>query len=191
MKVVVLAIDMVRGFYDTGNLKNPRMGNIIPNIGRLMERTQKNEDNKILFICDNHCDDDPEFKIFPKHCITGTEEIEIVPQLRNFLMWNRINYTPKTKFNALYKTHIEELLAHLEPDVIIVVGVCTDICILYTVAGLRDLDYKVIVPKDCVETYDAPGHNAEEINAYILKHMEEIRGAIIIDKQENIDLETI
>ncbi len=186
MVTLVLAIDAVKGFCDIGNMQNPRMKKIIPNIEDLMERVQKNRDGDIIFVCDNHQEDDPEFKRFPKHCILDTEEVEVVPQLRRFLMADKKNYVPKTKFNALSGNHLKESLAKIKPDRIITVGVCTDICILYTVAALRELGYEVIVPTDCVETFDAPDHNAEDVNNSILKHMADILGAEIIATQAGI-----
>ena len=96
------------------------------------------------------------------------------------------NYVPKTKFNALLGNHLKEYLVKIKPERIIIVGVCTDICILYTVAALRELEYEVIVPKDCAETFDAPDHNAEDINNAMLKHMADILGAEIVATQAGI-----
>jgi len=188
MVILVLAIDAVKGFCDRGNMQNPRMKNIIPNIEDLMERVQKKREGDIIFVCDNHQEDDPEFKRFPKHCIVGTEEVEVVPQLRRFLMAANNNYVPKTKFNALLGNRLKESLARIKPDRIIIVGVCTDICILYTVAALRELEYEVIVPKDCVETFDAPDHNAEDVNNAMLKHMADILGVEIVPTQAGIGI---
>ena len=60
------------------------------------------------------------------------------------------------------------------------VGVCTDICVLHTVADLRNRDYLVTVRSDLVETYDAPGHPAEQINAWALAHMRDVLGARVV-----------
>ena len=65
---------------------------------------------------------------------------------------------------------------------------CTDICILYTVAALRELEYEVIVPRDCVETFDAPDHNAEDVNNAMLKHMADILGVEIVPTQAGIGI---
>jgi nicotinamidase-related amidase len=50
-------------------------------------------------------------------------------------------------------------------------GDCTDICVLHTVAGLRNRDYVVEVPADCVASFDAQQHE------WTLGHMEKILGA--------------
>lgn len=60
------------------------------------------------------------------------------------------------------------------PKNIIVAGVCTDICILYTVANLRNRDYTVEVMADCVASFNEEGHR------FALKHMKKILGAKIV-----------
>jgi len=35
----------------------------------------------------------------------------------------------------------------------------------------------VVVRRDLVETYDAPGHDAEEFNRFALAHMRDVLGA--------------
>ena len=37
--------------------------------------------------------------------------------------------------------------------------------------------YEVVVRKDLVETYDAPGHDAEEFNRFALAHVRDVLGA--------------
>ena len=55
----------------------------------------------------------------------------------------------------------------------IVVGVCTDICVLHTVADARSRDYEVEVPVDCVASFDPEAHK------WALQHMERVLGATI------------
>ena len=61
-----------------------------------------------------------------------------------------------------------------------VVGVCTDICVLHTVADLRNRDYPVVVPRGLVETYEAPGHDADEVNRFALAHLHDVLGARVV-----------
>ena len=78
----------------------------------------------------------------------------------------------KRRFSGFFGTDLDRALAALAPDVVEVIGVCTDICVLHTVADLRNRDYRVVVPGDLVETYDAPGHDADEANRFALAHTE-------------------
>jgi nicotinamidase-related amidase len=81
---------------------------------------------------------------------------------------------PKTRYSAFYGTNLEERIRELSPDRVVMCGVCTDICVLHTVADLRDRDYRVEVPVDCVATFD------EEAHAFALKHIERVLGATLV-----------
>jgi len=177
MANVMLVIDMLRGFYNIGNLANPEMANIIPNVKDLLERMTVNG-WKAYFLADNHKPDDLEFQMFPPHCVVGTEEIEVVDELKQFVTPD--NYIPKTRYSGFYRTNLEEILKQEDPENVIVVGVCTDICVLYTTADLRNRDYQVTIPKDCVRALDADNTNVW------LAHMENILGAKVVSKQEDI-----
>jgi len=184
MANVILAVDMLRGFRNIGNLANPRMERIIPNIENLLERKIK-EGWKIIFLADNHEKNDAEFDLIPKHCVRGTEEAEIIPELRKFVAKGAI-VIPKTRYSGFWGTNLGKIIAQEKPKITVVVGVCTDICVFFTGYDLVKFGYKVIVPRDAVETYGAPGHNAEEINRVFLAQMKNILGVKIVEKQEEI-----
>ena len=62
---------------------------------------------------------------------------------------------------------------------VVIIGCCTDICILNLAIPLQnyfdqnDLNIKITVPKNAVETYDAPWHNREEYNEIAFKLMKQ------------------
>jgi len=184
MANVLLVVDMLRGFYDIGNLANPRMARIIPNIANLLERKTK-EGWKIIFLADNHDKNDIEFKLFPVHCVRGTEEAEVIKELKGFTEKGALVIT-KTAYSGFYATSLGTKLAAEKPKTVAVVGVCTDICVFFTAYDLVKRGYDVIVPRDAVETYDAPEHNAEEINRVFLTQLKNILGVKIVEKQEEI-----
>jgi len=171
MASVVLVVDMLRGFCEEGYplYVGEAIRQIIPKIRRLLEE-EKAKGSHIIFLCDSHAPDDKEFEMFPPHCVRGTEEAEIIPELRQFAG----EVIPKTRFSCFYDTNLDERLRELKPDKIIVVGVCTDICVMHTVADARNRDYSVEVPADCVATFDQEAHR------YALRHMEKILGAKIV-----------
>ena len=68
---------------------------------------------------------------------------------------------------------MEERLKELKPEKVIVCGVCTDICVMHTIADARNRDYVVEVPINCVASFDREAH------VHALKHMEKILGAKI------------
>lgn len=168
MANVVLVVDMVRGFCEEGHnlYVGPTGREIIPRVRELL-RDEKAKGSHIIFLCDTHDPDDLEFKMFPPHCIRGSEEPEVVPELREFAE----EVIPKQRFSCFFETNLDERLKELKPDKIIVVGVCTNICVLYTVADARNRDYVVEVPAGCVATFDAEAHE------FALHQLETVLGA--------------
>jgi nicotinate phosphoribosyltransferase len=168
MANAVLVIDMLRGFMEPGNplYCGDRARRIIPNIKLLLER-ETARGAKTFFICDSHDKDDLEFKMFPPHCIAGTKEAELIPELAEYPG----EIIPKKRYSAFYGTDLEARLKKLKPEKIIVCGVCTDICVCHTVGDARNRNYKVEVPVDGVASFDEKAHY------YALEHMEKVLGA--------------
>ena len=171
MANVVLVVDMVRGFCEEGHplYVGETIRRIIEPIRRLLAE-ERARGSSIIFLCDNHAPDDAEFQMFPPHCIRGSEEAEVIPELHEFAD----EVVPKTRFSGFYGTNLDQRLRELKPDEIILVGVCTDICVMHTVADARDRDYPVEVPANCVATFDAEAHR------FALRHMEKILGAKVV-----------
>ncbi len=168
MSNVVLVVDMLIGFMEPG--KNLYCGDearqIIPNIKRLIESEQA-AGSSIIFIADTHDPDDLEFEMFPVHCVRGTEECEVITELADYVTVT----LRKRRYSAFYETDLEKRLKTLNPEKIILVGVCTDICVMHTTADARNRDYAVEVPIDCVASFDPDAHR------HALDHMEKILGA--------------
>ncbi len=168
MANVVLVVDMLVGFLEAGH--NLYCGDdarrIIPNVRRLIEE-ERTRGSAVIFLCDNHDPDDLEFQMFPVHCVRGTRETEIIPELAGLSG----EIVPKKRYSGFFGTDLEQRLADLKPEKIIVCGVCTDICVMHTTADARNRDYAVEVPVDCVASFD------EEAHTSALRHMETILGA--------------
>jgi nicotinamidase/pyrazinamidase len=176
-KKTILVVDMLNGFCRFGNLANERLDSIT---GRLREHLTRGQDAGVdlVFLADTHTADDPEFAMFPPHCIEGSGEEEIVPELAELAEGGHV--VRKRTFSGFYGTELDALLERLAPDVVEVTGVCTDICVLHTVYELRVRGHEVLVRHDLVETYDAPGHDGDEINRFALTHIREVLGATVI-----------
>lgn len=173
---VIIVIDMLVGFCRRGALASPRHDSLVPRIVAHLER-ERAAGAELIFLVDTHTPDDPEFEMFPPHSVKGSGEDEIVPELQALAAQGRV--LPKHRFSGFHETGLDEALRQIRPDVVEVVGVCTDICVLHTVAGLRDREYRVLVRRDMVETYDAPGHDAGEANRFALAHMRDVLGATV------------
>ena len=171
MARAILVIDMLRGFLEPGYplYCGPKARNIIPNVQILLEQEIR-AGAKVLYLCDRHKPDDPEFKMFPPHCIEGTPEAEIIPELSQYPG----EIIPKRSFSGFYDTLLENKLKSINPETIVVCGVSTNICVLHTVADARNRGYEVEVPIDCVASFDEKAH------FFALEHKEKVLGAKLI-----------
>ena len=171
MSAALLVVDMVVGFLEPG--RNLYCGDdsrkIIPRVRELVER-EISAGADVFFICDTHDPDDLEFQMFPVHCVRGTEEAEVIPELADLAENEKATVIRKRRYSAFFDTDLERRLAEARPEKIIICGVCTDICVMHTAADARNRDYAVEAPADCVASFDKSAHE------YALKHMKEILG---------------
>ena len=172
MKAVIV-VDMLNGFCRFGNLASPRLASVIEPIREYLAR-ELADGARAVFLVDTHTADDLEFRMFPPHCVEGSGEDEIVDELKEFA--ERSVVLRKRRYSGFFGTDLDAVLTDLAPDEVEVVGVCTDICVLHTSADLRNRDYEVTVPTALVETYDAPGHDGDEVNRWALAHLRDILG---------------
>lgn len=125
----------------------------------------------VIYVQDAHDPDDKEFERFPPHAVRNTWGSEVIEELKPEPGDTVI---PKTRFSAFFKTNLDEILSDHNPREVWVVGVCTSICVMDTVADLRNRDYDVIVPVHCVADFD------QEMHSFALRRMEKIYGARIL-----------
>jgi nicotinamidase/pyrazinamidase len=171
MANVVLVIDMLRGFMEEGYplYIGANARSIIPRVQKLLERELAGG-SKVFFICDNHDPDDLEFKMFPPHCIAGTVEAEVIPELASYPG----EIIPKKRYSGFYNTPLDDRLKEFGPDKLIICGVLTNICVMHTTADARNRDYEVEIPVDCVASPD------EEAHRFALEHMDRVLGARLV-----------
>jgi nicotinamidase/pyrazinamidase len=170
MKRVLIVVDMLVGFLEKGRPldcgEDARA--IVPFVRNKVEEFVA-AGEPVIFVKDSHAPDDAEFKMFPPHCVAGSEEAELIEELRPYE--DQGIAVPKTRYSGFHNTALDELLSDLKPDMVEVVGVCTNICVLYTVEGLRNRDYNVVVHRDGVASFDRNAHE------FALTQMKDVLGA--------------
>jgi nicotinamidase/pyrazinamidase len=174
---VTIVVDVLNGFCKQGNLASPRCDAAIPKIREAIE-VRRRAGDQIIFLADTHDPDDREFEVFPVHCVRGTVESEVVPELQPLL--KEATLIRKHRYSGFFDTDLEARLRAAQPQQVTVVGVCTDICVLHTVADLRNRDYRVVVPASAVATFDGPGHPGDEVQRWALAHLSGVLGARVI-----------
>jgi len=174
---VTIVVDVLNGFCKQGNLASPRCDAAIPKILKAVEARRQAGD-QLIFLADTHDPNDREFEVFPVHCVRGTVESEVVPELQPLL--KEATLIRKRRYSGFFETDLEARLRAAHPEQVTVVGVCTDICVLHTVADLRNRDYRVVVPASAVETFDGPDHPGDEVQRWALAHLKGVLGAHLL-----------
>jgi nicotinamidase/pyrazinamidase len=174
---VTIVVDVLNGFCKFGNLASPRCDAAIPRIREVIEQRRRAGDH-LIFLADTHDPNDREFEVFPVHCVRGTPESEVVPELQPLL--HEATLIRKRRYSGFFETDLEARLLAAQPEQVTVVGVCTDICVMHTVADLRNRDYRVFVPASAVATFDTPDHPGDEVQRWTLAHLKGVLGATVL-----------
>ncbi len=171
----LLIVDLQRDFVDKGGaLYFDGAEKVIDYIVELAKKFRR-EDLPIITTQDWHNENDKEFEVWPKHCVANSEGARLTEKLEKALEgYNKHYYIRKTRFSAFYKTNFEDLIKELNLDEFEVVGVVTNICVLFTVEELRNRDLKVILHEKGVTSYD------EELHRFALRQMKEVLGVEIV-----------
>ena len=190
-RVAIVAVDVVNGFCVEGPLASERVGAIVPTIRRLLEAAHAGGVTHVVVLRDSHTPDAPEFAQFGPHCLAGSAESQLVRELAELSFAASFADVPKNATSAWNGADtLREWVAAREADGVttfIVVGDCTDLCVYQTAmplklgANARNRKIEVIVPADCVDTYDLPvatarqigatPHDAELLHAVFLYHL--------------------
>lgn len=174
-ETILVVMDMVKGFTDGGNLYSDRIEEIKNAVADNMKKCSEKGIETICF-CDCHTMDSAELSAFPPHCISGSGEEEIADELKNICSYKVIE---KNSTNGFIEPEFEKWLReNSKVKNYIICGDCTDICVMQFAQcakawyNSRNIQSRIIVLTDSTETYDAPVHAANFMNASALMHME-------------------
>lgn len=93
----------------------------------------------------------------PWHTVRGTRGAEIVPELSP----EPSDYVvEKPRFSCFLGTELEFLLHGLDVSTLLLTGVCTDVCVLWTAGDAFQRDYYVRVVEDCTAGSASERHDA-------------------------------
>lgn len=167
MARALLVIDMLNDFLLPGAPLEVSQGRrIVPSLKKRISQARK-EGIPVIYLCDSHSRDDEEFEHWPPHAIAGTDGARIIDELK---LQREDHIIEKTRYSGFYRTELDELLKRLEVEELIMTGLVTNICVLYTAADAAMRGYSVIVPTDSVAALnEADGQFALNQMANILK----------------------
>src|SRR5579864_5715006 len=152
----------------SGKLYVPGAEKLLPKIRRLTDAARAGRVFLVSHGC-FHTPDDPEFKIFPPHCVQGTAGAELVPEaltesvarvpndaaakLPEDLSQYQQILLEKQTLNIFESRHADALVRRLGSEAeFVVFGVVTEYCVSFAVKGLLERKHRVAVVQDAIET---------------------------------------
>jgi len=151
-----------------GKLYVPGAEKLLPNIRRLTDAARQ---GRVFLVSsgDFHAADDPEFKIFPPHCVRGTPGAELVPEAlteKLFRMPNQADlrlpddFSPyqqilleKQTLDVFESRHADALVRRVgDRAEFIVFGVVTEYCVSLAAKGLVERGKRIALVTDAIET---------------------------------------
>jgi nicotinamidase-related amidase len=179
MRLVLWEVDAQTDFMlSGGKLYVPGAEKIIPNLNRLVEQARQ---GRVLLIssADAHQPDDPEFRVWPLHCVKGTRGAELIPEARaarRLVIPNQENFVFPDDLRSYQQILLEKntldvfdnpntgtLLSRLagakkssgssRAD-FLVFGVVTEHCVHRAADGLLRRGYGVSIVEDAVASLD-------------------------------------
>lgn len=165
MKTVFFDIDTQVDFmYPAGALYVPGAERIVPAIARL-NHYAAGCGFPVVSDMDAHTENDPEFKVWPPHCIAGTlgqlKPPETLLEKRVVVPWGpekvhvegaqQIIFEKQT-LNLFENPNMGALLETLSADAYVVYGVVTEYCVRFAALGLLETGKPVTLVTDAVET---------------------------------------
>jgi nicotinamidase/pyrazinamidase len=151
-----------------GKLYVPGAEKLLPNIRRLTDAARQDRVFLVSHGC-FHAPNDPEFKIFPPHCVKGTAGAELVSEALTEKVV-RVENDPEAKLpddlskyqqillekqtlNIFESRHADALVKRLGDHAeFVVFGVVTEYCVSFAVKGLIERGRRVAVVQDAIET---------------------------------------
>ena len=151
-----------------GRLYVPGAERLLPNIRKLTDAARQGRVFLVSHGC-YHAKDDPEFEVFPPHCVKGTAGAEFVPEAlteRVLTVPNEPTATlppdlsqyqqillEKQTLDIFASRHAAALVERLDRDAeFVVFGVVTEYCVRLAAKGLLERGRRVSVVQDAIET---------------------------------------
>jgi nicotinamidase/pyrazinamidase len=171
-KTVFVDIDTQFDFMNPrGNLYVPGAEDIADNIKKLFDYAKE---HKIIILSsvDAHTVDDPEFKLFPSHCIKGTpgnQKIEastckdnifienVEQDITESMMDHEQIIVESQTFDIFESINTDGIVNKLDACNYVVFGVATDYCVKAAVLGLLQRGYNVCLVTDATKAITKEG----------------------------------
>ena len=111
----------------------------------------------VVYVNDNFGRWRSDFRQQLEHCLN--DDVRGRPVVELLVPDDEDYFVLKPKNSGFYHTTLPLLLEYLEVRTVILTGIATDNCVLYTASDAYMRDLAIVVPEDCVAAID-PAHHA-------------------------------
>jgi len=136
---------------------------------RALKNSARKSGIPAVYINDNFGRWQSNFAALVRHCLSSPGK-KIV---RSLLPRSNDYFVLKPKHSAFYSTTLDTLLRYLGAKKLIITGIATNICVLFTANDAYMRDFRLWIPKDCVCSNTIPE------NDFALEQMRSILNADI------------
>ncbi|MGI8589365.1 MAG: cysteine hydrolase family protein [Chloroflexia bacterium] len=171
-RTAAVSVDIISGFCYEGPLSGERVAGIVEPITRLMRAAHDAGVRRFVLTQDTHDPDAPEFAQWGAHCVRGTSEAATVEAFKALPFASEFVVYEKNSISSVHGTGFGAWLDAPEQaavDTFIVVGNCTDLCTYQLAMHLKlranaaGRQVRVVLPEDCIQTYDMPVETARQL----------------------------
>jgi len=183
--IALLIIDVINDLeFPEGNQILPFALPMATNIAALKRRARKSG-IPVIYVNDNFGRWRSDLNAQVQHCleddVRGRPLVELLrPDEEDY-------FVLKPKHSGFFSTTLDLLLEYLQVKKLIITGIATNICVLFTANDAYMRDFTLIVPSDCVAA------NTEELNRFALQQIRtllraEIRPSTELTFDESTDV---
>jgi nicotinamidase-related amidase len=171
-KTALIIVDMQNDFVKPdGSLVVPAASETVSNIQNLLDLA-RGLNAKIVYTQDTQVEEDPEFEIWPEHCIKGSWGWEIIEELQP---QEGDLVCRKNRYDGFYGTWLDHFLNNIwQIEHVVIVGTVSNICVAHTDASAGLCLYHVVVPADGISAL------TEFDQALTLRQVSELYAGIVV-----------
>lgn len=156
--VALLIIDAINDLeFDGGHRMLPRAIRMARRIAALKARASQ-VGIPTVYVNDNFGRWRSDFRRTVAHCLD--DDVTGQPVAARLVPDESDYFVLKPKHSGFYNTTLDLLLEYLQTETVIITGMATDVCVLFTAADAYMRDLRVIVPRDCVTALTPAVHRA-------------------------------
>jgi nicotinamidase-related amidase len=154
--VVLIMVDVINDLEFDGGEKILRHAlPMAKRLGKLADRARE-AGIAVIYVNDNFGKWRSDFRALLDHCLN--DDVRGKPIVELLEPKHSDYFVLKPKHSAFFSTTLDTLLDYLQAKTVIIAGIATDRCVLFTASDAHMRDLNLIVPRDCSAAENVEHH---------------------------------